>query len=156
MSAPSSPDGSPLAYGFYGQYQRGIDKKGRVILPAPIREALANEALFITKGIDKCLLLMPEGEFQRRRQRMQNLKLTSAKARQYKRRFFSNVTQVSPDKVGRINIPAYLREYAELTGDVIFAGVDTHFEIWDAAQWQAHQEALDAEEMQDDWEELDI
>ncbi len=156
MTVQPSPEQDVSAGSFYGQFQRGLDKKGRVILPAPIREKLGAEAAFITKGIEKCLLLMPAREFNRRRERMQNLNLTSAKARKYKRRFFSNAAPVKPDGMGRINIPSYLREYAELTGDVIFAGVDTHIEIWDAERWRRHQEELDDEEIQEDWEDLNI
>ena len=45
------------------------------------------------------------------------------------------MVEVEADKTGRITIPASLREYAGLDRDVVVVGVDTRFEIWDAATW---------------------
>ena len=156
MASQLSPETSAPERHFYGQYQRGLDKKGRVILPARFREMLGNETIFVTKGIEKCLLLMPLEEYERRSRKMDQLSQTSKKARLFKRRFFTNTETVKPDGMGRINIPQFLREYAGLKGDVVFAGVATHIEIWDAERWNQHQMELDDEEMQAAWEGLDI
>ena len=48
------------------------------------------------------------------------------------------MVEVEPDKTGRITIPASLREYAGLDRDVVVVGVDTRFEIWDSATWDAY------------------
>ncbi len=136
---------------FFGQYQRGLDKKGRVILPARFRELLGDDRIFITKGIEKHLLLMPVEEYEHRRREMDRLSETSSQARRFKRRFFANTEEVRPDGMGRINIPAFLREYAGLKNDIVFAGVDSYIEIWDAERWKQHEAELDAQE---DWDEL--
>ena len=62
--------------------------------------------------------------------------------------YFGSMVEIEPDKTGRITIPATLREYAGLDKDVVIVGVDTRFEIWDAANWEAdvaEQEAAYAE-----------
>jgi len=156
VASPTFSTSGASVRSFFGQYQRGLDKKGRVILPARFREMLGADPIFITKGIEKCLILMPVEEYERRSQKMEQLSQTSSKARQFKRRFFSNTESVKPDGMGRINIPAFLRDYAELDGDVVFAGVDTHIEIWNAERWKQHEEELDEEEMQAKWEDLNI
>ena len=58
------------------------------------------------------------------------------------------MVEIEPDKTGRITIPAGLREYAGLDRDVVVVGVDTRFEIWDSATWEAYvaeQEAIYAD-----------
>jgi MraZ protein len=156
MSSPSSPSSDTPVRSFYGQYPRGLDKKGRAILPAQYREILGDEEVFITKGIDKCLLILPAEEYERRRKRMETLSQTSKHARLFRRRFFTQTFRARPDSIGRINIPTHLREYAGLKGDVVFAGMDTHIELWDAEAWKQHEAELDADELQEAWEELNI
>jgi len=153
MASQFPPDSHELVRSFFGQYRRGLDKKGRVILPARFREMLGDERIFLTKGIEKHLLLMPQDEYERRSRQMEKLSQTSSKARRFKRRFFANTEEVKPDGMGRINIPAFLREYAGLTGEIVFAGVNSHIEIWDAEAWKRHEEELDAQE---DWDDLDV
>ena len=43
---------------FFGEYEHTIDAKGRVIIPAKLREALG-EQFMITKGLDGCLFVYP-------------------------------------------------------------------------------------------------
>ena len=62
----------------------------------------------------------------------------TAAARMAARMSFGSMVEIEPDKTGRITIPASLREYAGLDRDVVVVGVDTRFEIWDAANWEAY------------------
>ena len=62
----------------------------------------------------------------------------TAGARMAARMSFGSMVEIEPDKTGRITIPASLREYAGLDRDVVIVGVDTRFEIWDAANWDAY------------------
>ena len=62
----------------------------------------------------------------------------TAGARMAARMSFGSMVEIEPDKTGRITIPANLREYAGLGKDVVIVGVDTRFEIWDAANWEAY------------------
>ncbi len=43
------------------------------------------------------------------------------------------------DKLGRILLPAQLKEYASCQKDVMVIGAGDHFEIWDNARWQSFQ-----------------
>ena len=62
----------------------------------------------------------------------------TAGARMAARMSFGSMVEIEPDKTGRITIPPSLREYAGLDRDVVIVGVDTRFEIWDAANWEAY------------------
>ena len=43
--------------------------------------------------------------------------------------------EVAPDGQGRLAIPAGLRSFARLEGDVVVNGAINHVELWNAAKW---------------------
>ncbi len=143
---------------FLGQFERGIDKKGRITLPASYRETLQQEEAVITRGLDRCLFLFPRDQFEALREKIRQKGISDPRARKFRRHFFSGAVNVKPDSMGRINIPSYLRDYAGLTGDVIVAGNDTYVEIWDAQRWKEEQHSLYEEDgiSAETWEELGI
>jgi MraZ protein len=143
---------------FLGEYPRGVDKKGRVTLPAPFREALQDEQAVITRGLDQCLLLFPKSQFDQLRQKVNQMGISDPRIRRFRRHFFAGAMDVKPDGMGRINIPQYLRDYAGLTGDVIVAGNDSYIEIWDAERWEQEQDILYEDEGLDaqNWKDLGI
>jgi MraZ protein len=49
------------------------------------------------------------------------------------------------DTQGRILIPEYLRKYANLSKQVVIAGVYSRFEIWDSAAWRDYKVKTEAE-----------
>ena len=59
-------------------------------------------------------------------------------ARAYSRLFFSGACECELDRQGRINIPAYLREYAGLSKDAIVIGVMNRIEIWSREVWTGY------------------
>ena len=59
---------------------------------------------------------------------------------------FSTACEVTPDKQGRILLPAELREYAGLGRTVAVIGNRNHAEIWDAETWDARRAAVTNEE----------
>lgn len=132
---------------FLGHAVHSIDDKNRLAIPARYRQQLAT-GVYLTKGADRCLyLLTPEG-WSRLTERIMALPSLQADARRLQRHFFAGADYMVPDKLGRIIIPAALREYAELRGEVVVAGIQTRIElwskeIWDADEAQANQESTD-------------
>lgn len=141
---------------FLGEYTHTIDAKGRLTLPAKFR-AHFQSGLVITRGIDKCLFAFPLSEWETLSQKVSDLPLTDAAARQFRRLLFSGASDEIPDKQGRVLLPSYLREYATLDGEVVVAGLNTHVEIWKPEIWREarqsfEEDALDAEH----WAQLGI
>ena len=122
---------------FLGTYTPRLDEKGRLILPAKYRGALA-EGLVITKGQERCLYVWPVDEFARITEQMRTAPVTSKAARDYMRIFFAGASDEVPDGQGRITIPPALREYAGLTRDCVVIGASTRVEIWDATAWESY------------------
>ena len=124
---------------FYGEYEHGIDNKGRLILPARFRDVAKEQGIekfFLTRGLDKCIFMFAEGEWQNQENRFKNMSFTKAQARSFNRLFFSGAVDVLPDKQGRFIIPNYLKDFAGIKSEVIVIGVANRIEIWDAKQWQ--------------------
>ena len=136
--------GFDSAYEFLGTHEHSVDTKGRVVLPAAYRENL-EEGLVMTIGINRCLTVHPETEWRRYREGLRKLKTTNAAQRQFSLMTTSQAHRDTPDRQGRITIPARLRDYAGIDKEVCVVGADTRVEIWDRARWEAFEaEARDA------------
>lgn len=127
---------------FMGEYQHSIDAKGRLAIPAKFREELG-ETFVATKGLDTCLFVFPQKEWQSLEAKLRELSFTSANNRAFVRFFFSGATECQIDPQGRILLPQNLREHAKLEKDVMVIGVNTRAEIWSKAEWEAYSQKAD-------------
>jgi len=124
---------------FYGEYIHSIDRKGRLILPARFREvAKANfiEKFFVTRGLDKCLFMFAEEEWRSQEAKFKAISFTKSQARTFSRLYFSGAVEVIPDRQGRILLPQYLKDFAEIKRDVVLAGLSSRVEIWSKDKWE--------------------
>ena len=124
---------------FYGEYLHSIDRKGRLILPAKFREvSKANfiEKFFVTRGLDKCLFMFSEEEWRVQEAKFKAISFTKQQARTFNRLYFSGAVEVIADRQGRILIPQYLKDFAEIKKDVVIVGVSNRIEIWAKDKWQ--------------------
>jgi MraZ protein len=55
--------------------------------------------------------------------------------RGFNRFMLAGAVEVDVDSIGRILIPDFLREFADLKEKVVFAGVHNRIEIWDDKRW---------------------
>ena len=130
---------------FLGQYRHTIDTKGRLIVPARYRDALATGA-YVTRGFDRNLMVLRDTSFDLVSERLNSFSLTDDHARKLKRFIFSHADWVELDKTGRIRIPQFLMEYASLQSDVVIVGVGDYFEVWTPDNWEAQTSILENDE----------
>jgi MraZ protein len=133
--------------GFYGQYQTTLDDKGRLALPSKLRSVkcdnnnlLLDGEVFLTKGLEGCLSLYPEPEWEEIQKRFAGLNFTQRDFRAFSRRFYSFAAPVVPDKTGRILIPTHLLSEAGLKKDLLIIGVNRWIEIWNPERFQYYLE----------------
>jgi len=119
---------------FMGQYEHTIDAKGRMTIPVRYRDLLTDGA-YITLGFDHNLLVMTTDDFMNISNRIDEMSLTNPTARQLKRRIFAYAEKLDIDKAGRILIPAFLREHAELDDAATVVGMGAFFELWSPTLW---------------------
>jgi len=120
---------------FASEFNHTIDDKGRLTLPARFRTELA-AGVTVTRGIERCLFIYPKDEWKKLADQLTALSITNKKVRDFRRYLFSGASESEPDKQGRILLPAYLREYANLDGDAIIVGSGAHLEVWNPALWR--------------------
>ena len=124
---------------FIGEYTYSIDEKKRLAIPAKFRRILGKKAV-LTKGLDQCLFLYPQREWQKLVKKLSQLPLSQADARGFVRIMLAGAMEVNLDRLGRILIPDYLKEYALLEKKVVIAGVLNRIEIWDEKKWKEYKE----------------
>ncbi len=120
---------------FLGQYEHSIDDKGRLTLPAKFRPGL-EAGLVVTLGLDGCLFVFPRAKWEELAARIEALPVTNPDARNFARLMFANAFDSELDRQGRVLIPPYLREHAQLVSDVTVTGLNSRVELWDPARWQ--------------------
>ncbi len=116
-----------------GEYHHSIDEKGRLIIPSKLRYELG-ENFVLTRGLDNCLSIYPEDEWNNIINKYKELPNTKD-ARNFMRFFLSGATTCELDKQGRINISIPLIKYAYLEKDCTIIGVNDHLEIWDSKRF---------------------
>ena len=119
---------------FIGEYTHSIDEKGRLILPAKLREELGGEFI-VTRGFEKCLFVYTMKEWDIITNKLNDLPFTRKDARNFMRFFLSGATKAGFDKQGRINITSGLISYAELKKECVIIGVGDRLEIWAKDAW---------------------
>ncbi|MDD6223601.1 MAG: division/cell wall cluster transcriptional repressor MraZ [bacterium] len=119
---------------FMGEHRHTIDDKGRMIIPSKFRSELGDKFI-ITRGIEKCLFVYSETEWNGIVSKLNQLPFTKKDARNFSRFFLSGAAMVEFDKQGRINIPTSLISYADLIKDCVVVGVGDRLEIWSEQNW---------------------
>ncbi|MCL4445386.1 MAG: hypothetical protein M1134_00705 [Actinobacteria bacterium] len=121
--------------GFVGRYEHSLDAKGRVILPSKFRAAFEKGG-YLSENREGCLALWTIGEFERQMAVMQESSLLSRVQRNRARLWAASSYEVDIDRQGRMPIPAHLREFASLVGDVLIHGAIDRVELWNPASWE--------------------
>ncbi|MBI3577738.1 division/cell wall cluster transcriptional repressor MraZ [Candidatus Gottesmanbacteria bacterium] len=123
---------------FLGEYDHALDDRGRVTLPRKIRQEIDERELVLAKGFDPCIFGFDKGSWEHEAAKHLETPVTDEKARNLRRYLFAGAQKVEIDKLGRILLPAQLKEYASIAREVVVIGAGDHFEIWDKAKWKSH------------------
>ena len=114
-----------------GQYAHTIDGKGRLFIPAKLRQELG-DTFHVTVGQDHCLSVYSDESWAAFMDKLKGLSYNEVKRL---RGLFAYGADCEPDGQGRILLPAKLREYADLEKDVVIIGSFDRVEIWNADRW---------------------
>lgn len=129
---------------FIGEYKHNIDQKKRLSIPVKFRKLLGKKVV-ITQGLDKCLFLYPYAEWQKLAQKLSQLPMSRSDVRGFVRMMLAGAMETNIDNLGRILIPDYLKNYADLKKSVIVTGLYNRLEIWDESLWLAYKKKTEKE-----------
>jgi MraZ protein len=105
-------------------------------LPAKFRADFEHGGL-LSPNDDGCAALWTPAEF--RRQLDEKLSLSrggGSDGRQLARFWAANSSEVEFDKQGRFAVPPAVRDFAQLSGDVLIVGALDHVELWNPAAYE--------------------
>jgi len=119
---------------FIGEYTHTVDDKKRISLPAKFRKIFGKK-IFATHGLDQCLFLYSPDEWAKIAEKLSSLGMGQAETRGFNRFILASAVEIEIDSLGRILIPDFLRDFADLKAKVVFAGVHSRVEVWNEKRW---------------------
>ena len=127
---------------FHGTFEHTLDSKNRLTVPARFRAALAGK-VFLVRGVDPCISLYPEATYTQLTQAaLSGLNPFSPQARELKRFFHSNATDMELDSAGRVMLTPRHLEHASIDREVVITGAGDCLELWDRSAWEAYDRDL--------------
>lgn len=117
-----------------GNYTHTLDPKKRLSIPAKWRTSLG-EKVIVTSGLDQSLFVFSEIEWTKIAEKLVSLGFLDADSRQFARYMLANAFELAIDSHGRVLMPENLVKIANLTDEVVLAGVYNRIEVWDKAKY---------------------
>lgn len=130
---------------FRGSSFHTIDPKGRLIIPTRFRDVIkasGYDGVMVT-GWDHCLYAYTTEEWGKVEAKILKRDIKGDAMRRFQRKFVGGAVSCKCDRQGRILIPPFLKQYADLEKDVVLAGIVYRFEIWSTENWNREDEKLE-------------
>lgn len=116
-----------------GEFEHSLDAKGRVFIPARLRDELGS-VFYVTVSMDPCLSVYSAESWQAFSDKVNAMSYVQQRKM---RPLFANAARCELDAQGRALIPQKLRDFAGLTKNVTIIGANNHAELWDSEAWNA-------------------
>ena len=128
---------------FFGTFENKVDRKGRVSVPAPFRQALGRSAFAgiilrpsdRNSGLEGCDLEFME---QLNDSSLEANALYSDEHEDLALTLFADALQLPFDSEGRIILPAVMVEHAGIGERACFVGMGSRFQIWEPEALERH------------------
>ena len=135
----------------YGRFEHNIDAKGRLFVPAKLREKLGLS--FIAAAVmDHCVCLYSVEEWEKLQEGLAQMPMT--KARKLQRYLSANAVDAQVDTQGRMLLPKHLLEYVGLEKEALVIGAGNRVEIWNPAAYEENMADMTSEEVEAEFLEL--
>ncbi|MBC7836905.1 division/cell wall cluster transcriptional repressor MraZ [Acetobacteraceae bacterium] len=125
-----------------GEHRHTLDSKKRLSLPAKFRKEIGKKVI-VTRGLDNCLFLFAEAPWKKIVAKLESLPVGSSDSRGLSRFILAGAHEIEVDKAGRILIPDFLKEFAQLEASVVVTGVSDRIEIWNEKAWEEYRKAIE-------------
>lgn len=124
-----------------GEFRKSLDDKGRLLLPAKMRNEIIGDILIMTKSMDRCIWLFQPEEWTRFSQAiLGSTQLLDPGNRMIERRLIAPAQEVEIDKAGRISVSPYFRGHAKIEKECVVLGVNNRIELWSEPEYDLYNE----------------
>ncbi|MFE8072778.1 division/cell wall cluster transcriptional repressor MraZ [Marinobacteraceae bacterium S3BR75-40.1] len=146
---------------FLGSHAINMDAKGRLAIPARVREDLADvcdgRIVLTAHTEERCLLVYPEPQWEEILPKIEALPSFNKRARRAQRLLIGFATPLELDGAGRILVPPTLREYAGLEKKLLLIGQGRKLELWSEDRWMHWLDEAEGDgEMPEEMESLSL
>ena len=120
-----------------GEYTHSIDAKGRTSLPSKFKTEMGTRVI-LSRGLDKTIAVYTEESWKKLNEKLAQLSITKPAEREFARFMLSGAVEVELDKQGRVRIPDFLKEHAEIDKKLVWTGAGDKAEIWSEENWNKY------------------
>jgi MraZ protein len=124
-----------------GKYYHNLESKGRISLPKKFRSS--SKSWIVTRGLDGCLFLLKKENFQSELSKINQAGFSKKANRDLVRLMTNEASEIIPDDNGRVKLPNYLIEFAQLKKSVVIVGSLNRLEIWDQENYHLYLDQLE-------------
>ena len=125
-----------------GEYLHALDTKKRISLPVKFRKEVGKKVV-ITRGLDNCIFVYSLKSWKRISAKLGELSIGQADQRGFNRFLLSGAVEVDVDSIGRILIPDFLKDFANLKNRVVITGVNDRIEVWNERLWNEYKRRIE-------------
>jgi MraZ protein len=126
---------------FIGKYYYKLQQNGRVSIPKNFR--VKNKEWIVTRGLDGCLFLLKANTFKQELGQLAKRSFTKKAHRDLTRIMTNEAKLIKADNNGRVHLPKYLIEYANLHQEIVIVGSFSRIEIWDQKKYHQYIDQLE-------------
>ena len=134
------------SYLFSGSYDHSVDSKGRVIIPAPFRDALGEDFTITINPNRTAIAIYPKAVWEQQLEKLSKINPMDRMGIQYERYLMSmSYSGNTVDNQGRVVVPFKLRQKLDISKDIVFVGLNNYIEIWDEKAYQQVEADVEAD-----------
>ena len=125
-----------------GEYTHTLDAKRRLSLPSKFRKEIGKKVV-VTNGLENCLFVYSVKQWEKVTKKLTELSFGQANTRDFNRFMLGGAVESEVDSIGRILIPDFLKDFANLKGKVSVVGVHDRIEIWNEKAWSGYKSRIE-------------
>jgi MraZ protein len=129
---------------FRGTFDHTLDAKNRLTMPARYRNSLV-DGVVLAMPVDQepCVGVWRPREYEDySRRALVGLPALSPQRAELERFFYGSSHDAELDKAGRVIVPPFLSDHAQLKKEIVIVGAGDRLELWSKDHWHQHQSAL--------------
>jgi MraZ protein len=130
---------------FRGEFYHHLDNKNRLSIPRKFLSRLMEEEkgnVKMTRGLDRCIWVYPASNFDIVEKRMLKLDMFDPDVQNFQNAYFTTARDEVIDKAGRILIPKFLVDHAQIDKEVVIVGGLIRLQIWSLDNWNKKVEEM--------------
>ncbi len=127
-----------------GEYIHSVDEKNRMALPIKFRKEMG-KSVVLAPGLDLSIFMFTTKEWEKISSKLSEASMVQSDILRFNRFMFGGAVEVDVDGNGRILIPDFLKERAQIRGKVAVLGVQNRIEIWNDKRWAEYKKRVETE-----------